>query len=60
VNRVGAGAAVTPTGTEQFPRPARRPSFSVLDKRVSWQLIGYEPPHWRVGVLASTMELLRA
>jgi len=52
------GAAVVPVGTEEFPRPAKRPQFSVLDKRSSWAAIGYLPPHWQVGVAASTAELL--
>jgi dTDP-4-dehydrorhamnose reductase len=59
-NRLGAGASVTPACTAEFPRPARRPLFSVLDKHSSWQSIGYVPPHWRDGVIASTKELLNA
>jgi len=58
--RLGAGAAVTPALTEEFPRPARRPLFSVLDKHRSWDAIGVVPPHWRHGVVASTLELLNA
>jgi dTDP-4-dehydrorhamnose reductase len=56
--RGGPNAAVIPVGTEEFPRPAKRPQFSVLDKRSSWSAIGYVPPHWRDGVIASTAELL--
>ena len=52
------GAAVVPVGTEAFPRPAKRPQFSVLDKRASWASIGYIPPHWRDGIIASTREVL--
>jgi dTDP-4-dehydrorhamnose reductase len=58
--RLGNGAAVTPAVTAQFPRPARRPQYSVLDKHASWAAIGYSPPHWREGVIASTAELLHA
>jgi len=47
-----------PVGTEEFPRPAKRPQFSVLDKRASWASIGYIPPHWRDGIIASTREVL--
>ena len=57
-NRLGSGASVSPARTEEFPRPARRPEFSVLDKHASWKAIGYEPPHWRHGVIASTLELM--
>ena len=56
--RAAEGAAVVPVGTEEFPRPAKRPEFSVLDKRASWASIGYLPPHWKEGVAASTRELL--
>ena len=59
-DRLGEGADVTPARSDQFPRPARRPQFSVLDKHGSWEIIGYVPPHWRQGVIASTMELLNA
>lgn len=58
--RLGNGAVVTPAVTAQFPRPARRPQFSVLNKHASWAAIGYFPPHWREGVIASTVELLHA
>ena len=56
--RAGEGADIVPVGTEEVPRPARRPQFSVLDKRSSWTSIGYLPPHWRSGVFASTGEVL--
>jgi dTDP-4-dehydrorhamnose reductase len=58
--RLGGNATVTPARTHEFPRPARRPQYSVLDKHASWSAIGYVPPHWRHGVAASTMELLNA
>ena len=60
LGRAGENAGVLPVGTEAFPRPAKRPQFSVLDKRASWESIGYVPPHWRDGVIASTTEILRA
>jgi dTDP-4-dehydrorhamnose reductase len=52
------GAGVVPIGSEAFQRPAKRPQFSVLDKRSSWDVIGLVPPHWREGVIASTTEVL--
>jgi dTDP-4-dehydrorhamnose reductase len=54
------GVGVTPVGSDRFPRPARRPRCGVLDKHASWEFIGWVPPHWRVGVIASTGELLSA
>lgn len=59
-DRHGAGAAVTPIRSDQFPTAARRPQFSVLDKHESWNAIGYLPPHWRQGIIDSTHELLNA
>lgn len=58
--RLGAGANVTPIRSDQFQTAARRPQFSVLDKSESWNAIGYLPPHWRMGVIDSTHELLNA
>jgi len=58
VGRAPESAEVLPVGTEEFPRPAKRPQYSVLDKRSSWASIGFVPPHWRVGVVASTSEVL--
>ncbi len=42
------------------PPSPRRPAYSVLDKHDSWRAIGFVPPHWREGVVASTHELLNA
>ncbi len=38
---------IRPVRTEAFPTPARRPSFSVLDKTATWKALGIEPVHWR-------------
>ena len=40
------GVAVTPITTADYPTPARRPSYSVLDKR-SLAPYGLSPLHWR-------------
>ena len=38
---------VLPIRTEDYPTPARRPAFSVLDKSSTWALLGRPSPHWR-------------
>ena len=58
--RAAQEVEVTPVGTDRFPRPAKRPRCAVLDKHTSWKRIGWIPPHWRIGVTASTGELLSA
>lgn len=40
-------APVRPVSTSVFPTPARRPSFSVLDKEATWVALGGPAPHWR-------------
>jgi dTDP-4-dehydrorhamnose reductase len=38
---------IHPLRTEEFPRPARRPPYSVLDKTTGWEALGGPAPHWR-------------
>lgn len=38
---------VTPIATEDYPTPAKRPAFSVLDKTSTWNILGRPSPHWR-------------
>jgi dTDP-4-dehydrorhamnose reductase len=58
--RLPAGADVVPITSDEYPTAARRPRYSVLDKHDSWRAIGYTPPHWRHGIVATTHELLNA
>lgn len=39
---------ITPQRTADYPTPATRPSYSVLDKTATWALLGEPRPHWRV------------
>jgi dTDP-4-dehydrorhamnose reductase len=41
-------AAVQPILTEDYPTPARRPCFSLLDGRITSVALGIAPLHWRV------------
>jgi len=38
---------VKPIKTEEYPTPAKRPQYSVLDKTSTCTALGYTPPHWR-------------
>ena len=43
-------AAILPVRTVDFPRPARRPSYSVLDKTTGWDALGGPAAHWRLNL----------
>jgi dTDP-4-dehydrorhamnose reductase len=38
---------ITPIATADYPTPARRPAFSLLDDSATRVLLGDRPPHWR-------------
>ena len=40
-------ATILPIATSDYPTPARRPSYSVLDKSATFAAIGGPAPHWR-------------
>jgi dTDP-4-dehydrorhamnose reductase len=39
---------IRPIATSDYPTPARRPAYSVLDKDECWAMIGGPARHWRV------------
>jgi dTDP-4-dehydrorhamnose reductase len=41
---------VRPLRTEEYPTPARRPSYSVLDKTATWAALGRPAQHWRANL----------
>ena len=53
---VPAGVTVTPIRTSEYPTPARRPAYSVLDKR-SLAPYGLHPIHWRRRLRAVLKEI---
>ena len=38
---------IIPISTSDYPTPAARPAFSVLDKSKTWAALGGPAPHWR-------------
>ena len=46
-----------PIRTQDYPTPARRPGFSLLDKSTTWQALGIQyPSHWRTQLRAMLNE----
>jgi dTDP-4-dehydrorhamnose reductase len=41
---------IHPIRTQDFPRPARRPPYSVLDKTTGWAALGGPAQHWRANL----------
>ncbi len=50
VEELGVDTAVTPVSTDEFPRPARRPAYSVLSTERYERLTGVKPESWREGL----------
>ena len=48
---------VHPIRTEDYPTPAQRPSFSVLDKHATWQALDLKPMHWRAALAQMLADL---
>lgn len=50
--------ALHPIATADYPTPARRPGFSLLDKASTWQALHIsQPTHWRAQLRAMLIEL---
>jgi dTDP-4-dehydrorhamnose reductase len=56
---LASAITVTPISTEEYPTAARRPRYSVLDKR-SLAVLGIAPVHWRRQLQSVLAELGRA
>lgn len=48
---------VIPIGTTDFPTPARRPHYSVLDKTSTFAALGGPAPHWRANLRIMLSEI---
>lgn len=51
-------ATIKPIATADYPTPAKRPHFSVLDLTQTTQFLGAPPPHWRHS-LVRTLEQIK-
>ena len=47
LNLLQAPVSITPVLSTQFPTPAQRPFYSILDKHSMWQATDITPIHWR-------------
>jgi dTDP-4-dehydrorhamnose reductase len=50
VEELGSAARIKPVSTDEFPRPARRPAYSVLSTERYERLTGVRPDSWREGL----------
>ncbi|HEV7159034.1 MAG TPA: dTDP-4-dehydrorhamnose reductase [Caulobacteraceae bacterium] len=50
---------VRPIATSDYPTPARRPSYSVLDCQATYARLGAPAPHWREGLRATLARMTR-
>ena len=53
----GYACKVNPIPTTQYPTPAKRPAWSVLDKSKIQQTFGINPPHWKDSLLTCIARL---
>lgn len=53
-------ASVTPIATSEYPTPAKRPAFSVLDKAATVEALNIAPVHWRQQLRRVMKEIPRA
>ncbi|MGH8134625.1 MAG: dTDP-4-dehydrorhamnose reductase, partial [Steroidobacteraceae bacterium] len=47
---LSSAPGIAPIGTAEYPTPAVRPQYSVLDKRPTEKLLGRCAPHWRTAL----------
>jgi dTDP-4-dehydrorhamnose reductase len=48
---------IYPIRTADYPTPAKRPPYSVLDKTATWNTLGYKANHWRINLRKMLKEL---
>ena len=50
IAQAGVECEVSPCTSEEFPRPAQRPAWSVLDCSSTYQAVGWKPRTWQEAV----------
>jgi dTDP-4-dehydrorhamnose reductase len=60
VGLLPADVRVDPITTAEYPTPARRPTFSVLDSRGALAALSLTPIHWRTQLRAVLKEMTHA
>lgn len=51
IEMAGISCKVTPISTDEYPLPAPRPAYSVMDKSKIKRIFGIEIPHWKVSLI---------
>lgn len=59
IGLLGRATKIRPIPARDYPTPARRPAYSVLDKEKSWNDFQIEGVHWRSQLRAMLQELLQ-
>ncbi|MGB5550833.1 MAG: dTDP-4-dehydrorhamnose reductase [Thermoanaerobaculia bacterium] len=54
---LGRPTVIRPINTVDYPTPAKRPRFSVLDKTTTWSGLAIQPLHWRAALRSMLIEL---
>ena len=55
---INSAIPILPVGTGQYPTPAKRPMYSVLDKTSFWHFTNIKPVHWRVQLRSMLKEFV--
>ena len=50
---------IHPITTDEYPTPATRPTYSVMNKKSAWEATGITPLHWRDGLRQMLQQIKR-
>lgn len=50
---------INPITTDQYPLPAKRPTYSVFNKSKIKKVFGIKVPHWSIGLIDTYKQLIR-